>query len=49
MPNNAFQRNVIHQGRPVLAKDGVLAEAEWASCPSAELGRYAACERCLCE
>ena len=37
--NNALQRNVIHRGRPVLAIDCVLAGAEWASCPSAELGR----------
>jgi hypothetical protein len=39
MANNALQRNVIHQGRPVLAMNGVLAEAAWASCPPAELGR----------
>lgn len=39
MPNYALQRNVIHRGRPVLAKDGVLAGAEWTSRPSAELGR----------
>ena len=38
-PNNALQRNVIHRGRPVLAKDGVHAGAERTLCPSAELGR----------
>jgi hypothetical protein len=37
--NNTLQRNVTHGGRPVLAKDGVLAGAESALCPSAELGR----------
>jgi hypothetical protein len=37
--NNSLQRNVIHRGRPALAMNGVLAGAEWASCPSAELGR----------
>ena len=37
--NNASQRNVIYCGRPVLAMDGVLAGAEGALCPSAELGR----------
>jgi hypothetical protein len=39
MPNNALQRNVTHRGRPVLAMDCVLAGAESASCPPAELGR----------
>jgi len=37
--NNALQRNVTHRGRPVLAIDGVLAGAEGAAWPSAELGR----------
>jgi hypothetical protein len=37
--NNALQGNVNHRGRPALAIDGVLAGPEWASCPSAELGR----------
>jgi len=39
MPNYAWQRNLIHRGRAVLAKDGVLAGAEWTPRPSAELGR----------
>jgi hypothetical protein len=39
MANNAFQRNVMQCGRPALAINGVLAGAEWALCPSAELGR----------
>ena len=39
MPNYTLQRNVIHRGRPVLAMDGVLAGAEWATCLAAELGR----------
>jgi len=39
MPNHALQRNVIDRGRSVLAMDGVLAGAEWALCPPAELGR----------
>ncbi len=38
-PNNALQRTSEHRGRPVLAMDGALAGAEWASCPAAELGR----------
>jgi hypothetical protein len=37
--NNALQRNVIYRGHPALAIDCVLAGVEWASCPSAELGR----------
>ena len=37
--NNALQRNVIHRGHPALALDCALAGVEWASCPSAELGR----------
>jgi hypothetical protein len=37
--NNALQLNVIHRGRPALAVDGVLAGAEWAAWPSAELDR----------
>lgn len=39
MTNNALQRNVNHRGHPVLAIDCALAGVEWASCPSAELGR----------
>jgi hypothetical protein len=38
-PNNALQRNVTNRGSPVLAINGVLAGAEWALCPSAELDR----------
>ena len=38
--NYALQRNVIHRGHPVLAIDCALAGVEWATCPSAELGRY---------
>ena len=37
--NNALQRTHDHRGRPVLAIDGVLAGAEWATCLAAELGR----------
>jgi hypothetical protein len=37
--NNALQRNLGHRDRPKLAMDGVLAGAESASCPFAELGR----------
>ena len=37
--NNALQRTSGHRGRPVLAMDGVLAGAEWASCLAAELER----------
>ena len=29
--NKSLQRNVVHRGRPVLAMDGVLAGAQWAS------------------
>jgi hypothetical protein len=39
LPNNTLQRTGDHCGRPVLAMDGVLAGAEWASCLPAELGR----------
>ena len=39
MANNALQRNVIHRGHPVLAIDCALAGVQWASRPSAELGR----------
>jgi hypothetical protein len=38
-PNNALQRTNGQRGRPVLARDGVLAGAEWRSCLAAELGR----------
>jgi hypothetical protein len=41
-PNKSLQRTVNQRGRPALAMDGVLAGAEWALCPAAELGRYAA-------
>jgi len=37
--NNTLQRTGRHRGSPVLAMDGVLAGAEWALCPAAELGR----------
>jgi hypothetical protein len=37
--NNALQRTGMHRGRPVLAEDRVLAGAEWALWPAAELGR----------
>ena len=37
--NNALQPNKIHHGRPALAMNCLLAGAEWAWCPSAELGR----------
>ena len=37
--SNALQRTCDHRGRPVLAKDGVLAGAEWASCLAVELDR----------
>jgi hypothetical protein len=37
--NNALQRTGEQRGGPVLAMDGVLAGAEWAWCPAAELGR----------
>jgi hypothetical protein len=40
MPNNTLQRTRDHCGRPVLAVDGVLAGAKWASCLAAELDRY---------
>jgi hypothetical protein len=39
MANNTLQRTVEYRGRPVLAMNGVLAGAEWAQCPAAELGR----------
>jgi hypothetical protein len=39
LSNNAQQRNVIHRGHPALAIDCALAGVQWASCPSAELGR----------
>jgi hypothetical protein len=39
LPNNTLQRTGGHRGRPVLAMDGLLAGAEWASCLAAELGR----------
>jgi hypothetical protein len=39
LPNNTLQRTGDHRGHPVLAMDGVLAGAEWASCLAAELGR----------
>ncbi len=39
LSNKSLQRNVRHRGHPVFAKDGVLAGAESASCPSAELNR----------
>jgi hypothetical protein len=38
-PNNTLQRTGDIRGRPVLAMNGVLAGAEWASCLAAELGR----------
>jgi hypothetical protein len=38
-PNNAFERIVGHRGRTVLAMDCVLAGAEIASWPAAQLGR----------
>ena len=37
--NHALQRTGGQRGRPVLAMDGVLAGAERALCPAAELGR----------
>lgn len=37
--NNVLQRTADQRGRPVLAIDGVLAGAELATCPAAELGR----------
>jgi hypothetical protein len=40
-PNKSLQRTVVRRGRPVLAMYRVLAGADWASCPAAELGRYA--------
>jgi hypothetical protein len=39
MPNNALERAVSHCGRAVLAMDGVLAGAEWATCLAAQLNR----------
>ena len=39
MSNHALQRSGGHRGRPVLAIDCVLAGAEWALCPAAELDR----------
>ena len=38
-PNNTLQRTNGHRGRPALAIDCVLAGAEWALCPAAELDR----------
>jgi hypothetical protein len=40
MPNNAFERTVGHRGRTVLAIHCVLAGAENASWPAAQLGRW---------
>jgi hypothetical protein len=37
--NNALQRTVVKRGRAVLAIDGVLGGAQWASCPAAEVYR----------
>lgn len=37
--NNMLQRTGGHRGRPALTTDGVLAGAEWASCPAAEQDR----------
>jgi hypothetical protein len=39
MPNNALERSCGRGGRAVLAMDGVLAGAEWASCLAAQLSR----------
>jgi hypothetical protein len=39
LPNYALERTGEHRGRAVLAMDGVLAGAEWAPCPAAQLGR----------
>ena len=38
-PNNALERPGSHRGRAVLAMNGVLGGAEWASCLAAQLGR----------
>jgi hypothetical protein len=40
--NNALERTVNHRGRTLLAMDGVLADAEWALRPAAQLDRYGA-------
>jgi hypothetical protein len=37
--NNALERAVGHRVRTVLAMDCVLAGAEYASCPAAQLDR----------
>jgi hypothetical protein len=37
--NNSLERAVNHRGRTVLAMNGVLAGAEWALCPAAQLDR----------
>ncbi len=37
--NNAFERTVMHRGRPVLAMDCVLASAQRQRWPAAQLGR----------
>src|SRR5258706_428112 len=39
MPNKTLERTVNHRGRIVLAMDCVLADAQWRSCPAAELNR----------
>ena len=38
-PNDALERTVMDRGRTVLAMDCVLAGAEWAARPAAQLGR----------
>jgi hypothetical protein len=39
MPNNAFERTGGHRGHAALSMNCVLAGAEWAPCPAAQLGR----------
>jgi hypothetical protein len=38
LPNNTFERTVIHRGRTVLAINCVLAGAQWRSWSAAQLG-----------
>ena len=39
LADKALERSCCHRGRAVLAMDGVLAGAEWASCQAAQLNR----------